>query len=119
MHTLYQRKPVIQTLYVKSASSTWSIGRVFAHARSNSPCLLIMEDIETIVMKETRSYFFNEVDGLASNNGILMLASTNYLDKLDPGRLLFGFVHAGSLTAASRSNQETLTIRSQVPLSSP
>lgn len=50
-----------------------------------SPCLLILEDIETIVTPSTRSYFFNEVDGLENNDGILMLASTNYLDKLDPG----------------------------------
>lgn len=34
---------------------------------------------------QTRSYFFNEVDGLESNDGILMVASTNYLDRLDPG----------------------------------
>lgn len=27
-----------------------------------SPCLLIFEDIDTIVTKNTRSYFFNEVD---------------------------------------------------------
>ena len=37
-----------------------------------------MEDIETIVTPQTRSYFFNEVDGLAANDGILMVASTNY-----------------------------------------
>lgn len=45
-----------------------------------APCLLVMEDIETIVTKDTRSYFFNEVDGLASNDGILMIASTNYCE---------------------------------------
>jgi SpoVK/Ycf46/Vps4 family AAA+-type ATPase len=50
-----------------------------------APCLLVLEDIETIVTPETRSYFFNEVDGLANNDGILMVASTNYLERLDPG----------------------------------
>lgn len=50
-----------------------------------SPCLLVLEDIETIVNPGTRSYFFNEVDGLENNNGILMVASTNYLNRLDPG----------------------------------
>jgi transitional endoplasmic reticulum ATPase len=45
----------------------------------------VLEDIETIVTYQTRSYFFNEVDGLENNDGILMVASTNYLDRLDPG----------------------------------
>lgn len=47
-------------------------------ARQMSPCLLVLEDIDTIVTERTRSYFFNEVDGLASNDGILMIASTNH-----------------------------------------
>lgn len=32
-----------------------------------------------------RSYFLNEVDGIKRNDGILMLGSTNHLDRLDPG----------------------------------
>lgn len=85
MHSLYERNPSIPTLYVKSAPYDWMIGQVFSMARQMSPCLLVLEDIDTIVTERTRSYFFNEVDGLASNDGILMIASTNHLDKLDPG----------------------------------
>ncbi|KAL8787911.1 MAG: hypothetical protein Q9213_001938 [Squamulea squamosa] len=75
----------IPSLYVKSATSTYSIRNVFQQARYMSPCLLIFEDIDTIVTKDTRSYFFNEVDGLENNDGIFMVASTNHLDKLDAG----------------------------------
>ncbi|KAI4171535.1 MAG: hypothetical protein LQ346_008733 [Caloplaca aetnensis] len=75
----------IPSLYVKSATSTYSIRRVFEQARSMSPCLLIFEDIDTVVTNSTRSYFFNEVDGLENNDGIFMVASTNHLDKLDAG----------------------------------
>jgi transitional endoplasmic reticulum ATPase len=32
-----------------------------------------------------RSFFLNEVDGLQANDGILMVGSTNHLDRLDPG----------------------------------
>jgi SpoVK/Ycf46/Vps4 family AAA+-type ATPase len=32
-----------------------------------------------------RSYFLNAVDGLESNHGILMIGSTNHLERLDPG----------------------------------
>jgi SpoVK/Ycf46/Vps4 family AAA+-type ATPase len=32
-----------------------------------------------------RSFFLNQVDGIAKNDGILMVGSTNHLDRLDPG----------------------------------
>lgn len=104
MHTLSQRKQKIPSLYVKSAPQTYSIRSVFQFARSMAPCLLVLEDIETIVTPATRSYFFNEVDGLENNDGLLMIATTNYrkstpvrvfldglltlalaVDRLDPG----------------------------------
>ncbi|KAL6721494.1 hypothetical protein ACLMJK_000598 [Lecanora helva] len=75
----------IPSLYVKSAPGTYYIRSVFQQARFMSPCLLIFEDIDTVVTDSTRSYFFNEVDGLENNDGIFMVASTNHLDKLDPG----------------------------------
>lgn len=52
----------IPSLYVKSAPSTYDIRNVFQQARYMSPCLLIFEDIDTVVIEATRSYFFNEVD---------------------------------------------------------
>ena len=85
MHTLADRKNSIPTLYVKSAPRTFDIRNVFALARQMSPCLLVLEDIDTIVTAMTRSYFFNEVDGLENNDGILMVATTNHIDQLDPG----------------------------------
>ena len=47
--------------------------------------MLVLEDVETIVTPDTRSYFFNEMDGLANNDGLFVVGSTNFLDKLDPG----------------------------------
>ena len=52
----------IPSLHVKSATNTHAIRSIFQQARYMSPCLLIFEDIDTIVTKSTRSYFFNEVD---------------------------------------------------------
>ncbi|KAF2647782.1 P-loop containing nucleoside triphosphate hydrolase protein [Lophiostoma macrostomum CBS 122681] len=85
MHTLYDRKSPVVTLYVKAAPNSYHIRNVFAMARSMTPCMLVLEDIETIVTNSTRSYFFNEVDGIENNDGILMVATTNYLERLDPG----------------------------------
>ncbi|KAL8824754.1 MAG: hypothetical protein Q9191_004840 [Dirinaria sp. TL-2023a] len=86
MHSLSaEREAPIPCLYVKSAPRTYDIGNIFALARSYSPCMLILEDIDTIVTLGSRSYFFNEVDGLQNNDGIFIVASTNHLDQLDPG----------------------------------
>ena len=85
MHTLLDREDPIPTLYVKSAPQTYDIRSVFAQARRLSPCMLVLEDIETIVTSQTRSYFFNEMDGLENNDGIFVVGSTNFLDRLDPG----------------------------------
>ncbi|KAL8770360.1 MAG: hypothetical protein Q9194_005206 [Teloschistes cf. exilis] len=75
----------IPALYVKSAPRTYDIRQIFLQARAMAPCMLILEDIDTIVTRSSRSYFFNEVDGLENNDGIFMVASTNHLDQLDPG----------------------------------
>lgn len=89
MHSLIthekQRPKPITLLYVKSIPNTSSIRSIFTFARYVAPCLLIIEDIDTQVTTEKLSYFFNEVDGLENNDGILMIATTNHLDKLDEG----------------------------------
>lgn len=86
MHSLSEIKEAsIPALYVKSAPRTYDIRSIFTQARYMAPCMLILEDIDTIVTPGSRSYFFNEVDGLENNDGIFMVASTNHLDRLDPG----------------------------------
>jgi hypothetical protein len=85
MHGLLDRKDRIPTLYVKTAPYEYHIKNVFDQARRLSPCMLVLEDIETIVTPQTRSYFFNQMDGLEDNSGLFVVASTNYLDRLDPG----------------------------------
>ena len=63
MHSLFKKyEDSIPSLYVKSAPQTWDIRNIFQTARYQAPCLLIFEDIDTIVTPSTRSYFFNEVD---------------------------------------------------------
>ncbi|KAF2643247.1 P-loop containing nucleoside triphosphate hydrolase protein [Massarina eburnea CBS 473.64] len=95
MHALYQRgvngntKMSVPTLYVRTLSSfagpESSLRAIFAKARQVAPCYLVFEDLDSIVDDRIRSYFLNEVDGIRSNDGILMVGSTNHLDRLDPG----------------------------------
>ena len=89
MASLYSRPDQIPSLYVKSFETNcqteqYAIRQIFQQARSMAPCLLIFEDLDSLVNDDIRSYFLNEVDGLESNDGILMIGSTNHLDKLDP-----------------------------------
>ncbi|KAF2000695.1 P-loop containing nucleoside triphosphate hydrolase protein [Amniculicola lignicola CBS 123094] len=94
MHALYERGAkdnnlTVPTLYVRTLASfagpEYSLHAIFQKAREEAPCYLVFEDLDSIVSDYVRSYFLNEVDGLKSNDGILMVGSTNHLDRLDPG----------------------------------
>ncbi|KAF2132185.1 P-loop containing nucleoside triphosphate hydrolase protein [Dothidotthia symphoricarpi CBS 119687] len=96
MRSLYQRgseegdsRLSVPTLYVRTLVSyggpEFSINQIFSKARQQAPCFLVFEDIDSLINDSVRSYFLNAVDGLQSNDGILMVGSTNHLDRLDPG----------------------------------
>ncbi|KAM0799150.1 P-loop containing nucleoside triphosphate hydrolase protein [Usnea florida] len=89
IHGLATRPDPIPTLYVKSTTgyhgTIYAIRQVFKKARKMAPCLLIFEDLDSIITESTRSFFLNEVDGLEGNDGIMIIGSTNYLEKLDAG----------------------------------
>ena len=89
MHSLYDRADPIPTLYVRTLTSAYgpeyAISAIFGKARQQMPCFLVFEDLDSIVSDNVRSYFLNEVDGLLNNDGILMVGSTNHLERLDPG----------------------------------
>ncbi|KAK5109065.1 hypothetical protein LTR62_007521 [Meristemomyces frigidus] len=89
MNSLNRRKEPVPTLYVKTLASfggpEYSINSIFTMARRTAPCYLVFEDLDSIVSDNVRSYFLNAVDGIQKNDGILMVGSTNHLDRLDPG----------------------------------
>ncbi len=76
-------------LYVKSVQGGYNGGhdairRIFARARRTAPCFLVLEDLETIVTEENRSFFLNELDGFADNSGLVTIATTNFPERIDP-----------------------------------
>jgi len=75
-------------LYVKSFRSQgpdeYSIRAVFERARLSAPCILVLEDLDSLITSNNRSFFLNELDGFAGNAGILTLATTNHPERLDP-----------------------------------
>jgi hypothetical protein len=76
-------------LYVKSFKARYdneseNIRKVFDRARTSAPCILVLEDLDSLVNAENRSFFLNELDGFASNSGIVTIATTNHPERLDP-----------------------------------
>ena len=79
----------IPCLYVKSLKAPYrtdqaSIQAVFHRARQTTPCILVMEDLDSLINDRNRSFFLNELDGFANNTGIVVLATTNHPERLDP-----------------------------------
>jgi predicted AAA+ superfamily ATPase len=76
-------------LYVKSFKSQYftdneNIRQVFKQARQSAPCILVLEDLDSLIHAENRSFFLNELDGFATNAGVVTLATTNHPERLDP-----------------------------------
>lgn len=81
MRSLSLRDPAIPTLYVKSlgkSSSHDDIRSIFEKARETAPCLMVLEDLDSLVSDNVKSFFLNEMDGLEGNDGIMIIGSTNY-----------------------------------------
>jgi hypothetical protein len=75
-------------LYVKSFKAHYGtdldhMRQVFTRARRTTPCIVVLEDLDSLIDQNNRSFFLNELDGFAENRGIIVLATTNYPKKLD------------------------------------
>ncbi|KIJ51932.1 hypothetical protein M422DRAFT_26292 [Sphaerobolus stellatus SS14] len=76
-------------LYVQSFQSRKgeeaSMAEVFEKARQVAPCVIIPEDLDSLINDKNRSFFLNQLDGLEGNNGLLIIGTTNHFERLDPG----------------------------------
>ncbi len=45
-------------------SSEYAISSVFEMARDLSPCIVVIEDLDTLINEGNRSFFLNQLDGL-------------------------------------------------------
>lgn len=51
------------------------IKEIFNRAREEAPCLLVFEDLDSLITDENRAFFLNEVDGIDDNDGLLLVRS--------------------------------------------
>ncbi|CAN5155230.1 hypothetical protein BH11MYX1_BH11MYX1_55360 [soil metagenome] len=83
------RELALPCLYIQSLEAQYntpqrSIETIFKRARTQAPCILVLEDIDALLTPGTRSLFLNELDGFAQNAGVITLATTNHPERLDP-----------------------------------
>ncbi|MBA3492497.1 MAG: ATP-binding protein [Rubrobacteraceae bacterium] len=82
--------PDLPLLYVRDLRERRekeAIESIFERARALAPCLLVFEDIDGFVNQHNRSVFLNEVDGFRSNEGLLIIASSNHPGRIDEALL--------------------------------
>lgn len=79
-------------LYIRGFKSEYgteqeNIAEVFKRARMTTPCLVVLEDLDSMIDNKNRAFFLNELDGFQANTGVVVLATTNNPEKLDPSIL--------------------------------
>ncbi len=77
----------VQSFRTEHGTDEENIHAVFERARKSAPCMLVLEDLDSLLTAQNRSFFLNELDGFATNAGIVTLATTNHPEKLDPSIL--------------------------------
>lgn len=64
-------------------TSSYSIQEIFETVTKMAPMILVIEDIESMP-DYARSAFLNALDGATSKEGIFLIGTTNYPERIDP-----------------------------------
>ncbi len=78
-------------LIVPSSNPERTAARIelaFSRAATQAPSILIIEELEKLSDREHISMVLNLMDGLRTTKGVLVIATTNYPEKIDPALLL-------------------------------
>lgn len=59
------------------------IKAIFERARAEAPCLLVLEDLDSLINDMNRSFFLNEVDGIDGNDGLLLVSHPCFIAGID------------------------------------
>jgi AAA+ superfamily predicted ATPase len=74
----------VQSIKARHETDEANLKRVFERARQLRPCVLVLEDLDALINEENRSFFLNQLDGFEKNVGLIVLATTNHPEKIDP-----------------------------------
>ncbi len=78
----------VPCLYVQSLKHSYYepeqlLDKVFERARQVRPCILIFEDLDSLIDDDNRSFFLNQLDGFEKNVGLIVIATTNHAERID------------------------------------
>lgn len=80
--------PALAVIGVKGTDQRWQIEQHFERAARLAPCILIFEDLDHLVGEPAEmAAFLNQLDGFPRRDGLLVLATTNHPDAIDPALL--------------------------------
>ncbi|HEY3331797.1 MAG TPA: ATP-binding protein [Capsulimonadaceae bacterium] len=83
--------PTLPYLYIRDMRGRScghdAIHQVFSRARKVAPCIVVFEDMDGFITGDNRTMFLNEMDGMSSNDGLFVIATTNHPDKIDEALL--------------------------------
>lgn len=91
---------------------------VFELVASYSPVLVVLEDVESFVGRRGQSHFsefLNEVDGLDSGAGVMILATTNDSSKLDPAVRRPGRIERRAVLSTIHDDASAVMLRERIP----
>src|SRR6266571_3892758 len=76
-----------RTAYAELAQTAAITQGRFTRSEVKYISTLVMEDLDSMIDDKTRAFFLNELDGFETNTGVVVLATTNHPDRLDPAIL--------------------------------
>lgn len=91
---------------------------VFELVASYSPVLVVLEDVESFIGRRGHSNFsefLNEVDGLDSGAGVMILATTNDSSKLDPAVRRPGRIERRAVLSTIHADASVIMLRERIP----
>lgn len=84
IRALLNRMTVPRLVVRNFGDDTDDVQDCFDKVREMAPCVLVLEDIDSLIRKEILSAVLNSLDGAEPLRGVLVLATTNHPEKLDP-----------------------------------
>ncbi|MBS4208030.1 ATP-binding protein [Bacillus sp. FJAT-50079] len=89
-------------------TTSYSIKEVFSIVAKMAPMVLVIEDIDSMP-ESVRSVFLNTLDGATSKEGIFLIGTTNYPERIDPALIN----RAGRFDRAYEIKKPTQALREQ------
>lgn len=79
---------IAKIIYVLNADNPQSglkggLQDIYDKAKESAPCLVVLEDVDTLITEHVKSFFLQLLDGFSPSSGVLTIATTNHPETLD------------------------------------